>query len=353
MNFKFNHRKISGVLAVVPQNEIRFEDEMHNYSFSEKQSLKLKKVMGYDRHRVVEGNVCVSDLCIYGLKYLINQGLIEKDEIDAMILVTQTPDYVMPPTSNVIQGRLDMKEDMMCIDVNQGCAGYIIGLMQSFDLLNHEGVKKIVLLNADILSRKTSKRDRNSYPLIGDAATITIIEKNVQDNMIFANLKMDGTRNEALIVPAGGLRIPPTIETSIEKEDEGNFRSLEQLKMDGIEVFNFVQNDVPPLIDSLLEFSKVKKDDVDYFMFHQPNRFMLQKLADKLDVSYEKMPNNIVENFGNSSGATIPVNICFNLAEKLIENSYRVCLAGFGVGLTWSSMIMEIGKLDFCKIIEY
>jgi 3-oxoacyl-[acyl-carrier-protein] synthase III len=353
MNFTFDHRRISGVLAVVPENEIRFEDELSNYSFSEKQSLKLKRIMGYNRHRVVNGNVCVSDMCIFGLNYLFDQGLLAKDEIDAMILVTQTPDYFLPPTSNVIQGKLGLKEDMMCIDINQGCAGYIIGLMQAFDLLHHESVQKVVLLNADILSRKTSKRDRNSFPIIGDAATITVVEKSDQKNTVYSNLKMDGSKSEVLIIPAGGLRIPASLETSVEKEDEGNFRSLEHLKMDGTAVFNFVQSEVPPMIDSLFEFAGSSLQDADYFLFHQPNRFMLEKLADKLGVSYEKLPNNVVENFGNSSSATIPLNVAFNLGEKILENSYQVCLAGFGVGLTWGSMLMEIGNLDFCSIIDY
>lgn len=354
MNFKYQNKRISGILAVLPENEVKFDDEVGNYNFSEKQSMKLKRVFGYEKHRIVNEDTCVSDLCIFGLKHLIDEGLLHKDEIDALILITQTADYFMPPTSNVIQGALGMKQDMICLDITQGCAGYLIGLMQAFDLLDHDEVKKVALLNADVLSRKTSKRDRNSYPIIGDAATVTIIEKGAQDNPITANLKMDGIRSGVLIIPAGGMRTPSTAQTAIQEMDEdGNYRSLDHLKMDGSAVFNFVQSEVPPMIESLYEWSGCTKEDTDYFMFHQPNKFMLQKLADKLGVSYEKMPNNIVENCGNSSSATIPLNMAFNLGEKLIENSYKICLAGFGVGLTWSSMLMDIGKLDFCKTIEY
>lgn len=354
MNFRYRNKRISGILTVLPKNEVAFEDEVENYNFSVKQSMKLKKVMGYDKHRIVDEDTCVSDLCIFGLKHLIDKGLLEKDEIDALILVTQTPDYFMPPTSNVIQGELGLKQDMICLDINQGCAGYLVGLMQAFDLLEHDSVKKVVLLNGDVLSRRTSKQDRNSYPLIGDAASVTIVERDSRDTAVYANIKMDGSGSKALIIPAGGIKMPATAETGkLEMDEAGNYRSLDNLRMNGEAVFNFVITEVPPLVDSLLEEAEFSKDKVDYFMFHQPNRFMLQKLADKMDVPHEKLPSNIVENFGNSSGATIPTNITFNLGEKLLEDSYKICLAGFGVGLTWASMLMEIGELEFCNIIEY
>jgi 3-oxoacyl-[acyl-carrier-protein] synthase III len=123
--------------------------------------------------------------------------------------------------------------------------------------------------------------------------------------------------------------------------------------MKGDEVFNFVQTAVPPMIMDLLEYSGCNKESVDYFMFHQPNKFMLQKLADKMSVPYDKMPNNIVENFGNASGVTVPTAITFNLGQKLLAEKYKVCFAGFGVGLTWSSILTDLGPLDFCEMIDY
>ena len=107
------------------------------------------------------------------------------------------------------------------------------------------------------------------------------------------------------------------------------------------------------MIESLLSFANVSRDNVDYFMFHQPNRFMLQKLADKMRIPYEKMPSNVVEQFGNSSGVTIPVAIAFNLGKELISSRYTMCLAGFGVGLTWSSMLIRLGEMSFCEMIDF
>lgn len=353
MNFKFHNKKISGILTVLPANEVRFEDEMHNYNFSAAKSLKLKLAMGYDKHRIVQNDVSVSDLCVYGIQYLLDRNLIKKDEIDALILVTQSPDFFMPPTSNVIQGRLGLKSDIFCLDINQGCAGYEVGLIQSFMLLEQDCMQKVVLLNADILSRKVSKRDRNSHPLVGDGASVTVVEKSVDNNTIFCNLKMDGSNADVLMIPAGGFRLPSSPETALMIEDQnGNFRSKDNLVMKGDLVFNFVQVEVPPMIEELMKFGCCSKEDVDFFMFHQPNKFMLQKLADKLGVSYEKMPSNIVENFGNASGVTVPTTITYNLGKKLLDSRYKICMAGFGVGLTWSSILADMGPLSFCELID-
>ena len=354
MNLTFHNKSITGILTVLPANEVKFEDEIENYNFSFAKSLKLKMAMGYNKHRIIEAGVTISDLCVYGLNYLFDNELLKKEDIDALILVTQSPEYFMPPTSNIIQGKIGLKQDMICMDINQGCAGYVIGLFQAFMLLEQKEINKVILLNADLLSQKVSKRDRNSNPLIGDGASITIVEKSVKPNTIYANIKMDGTGFDALIIPAGGFKTPSTAETAKMVEDSsGNFRSLDNLVMKGDDVFNFVQREVPPMINALLFSAHIDKLAVDYYMFHQPNKFMLNKLADKLEVPREKMPSNIVENFGNASGVSIPTAISFNLGERLTNESFLICLAGFGVGLTWASLLIQMECLKFNKIIDF
>ena len=354
MNFTFRGKRISGLLAVLPAHEQAFVDDMRNFDFPQARSLKLKQVMGYDRHRLVEDGVCVSDLAVFALQHLFDRDLLDRDGFDALILVTQSPDHFMPPTSNIVQGRLGLKHDLFCLDINQGCAGFVIGLIEAFMLLEQESVRRVVLINADVISRKTSPKDRNSYPLVGDAATVTIVERDADAGTIEASVKMDGTRNQALMIPAGGFRMPSTAETA-ELQDVGdnNLRAKDHLTMDGSAVFNFVQVEMPPLIEALLERTATPLESLDYLLCHQPNRFMLQKLADKLKVPHAKVPMNIVEHFGNSSGATIPVAIAFNLAQRLASESLHVCLAGFGVGLTWSSMLMKLGPLAFCEQVDF
>jgi len=354
MDLLFKDKKITGILTVLPKKVVKFEDEIENYSFSPAKSMKLKLAMGYKEHRIAEEGQTSLDFCEAGLTYLFENNLLNKGEIDALLFVSQSPDFFVPPTSNLIHGHLDMKHDMICMDINQGCAGFELGLIQAFLLLEQPQIKKVVLLNADILSPKVSARDRNSNPLIGDAASVTIVEKSSTPNTIHANIKMDGTGALAINIPAGGFRMPSSEETAEMLEDEaGNFRSKDNLVMQGDAVFNFVQREVPPMIEHLFEQASITKDDVDWYMFHQPNKFMLNKLADKLDVPREKMPSNIVENFGNASGVTVPTNISYNLGDELVNGSKKLCMAGFGVGLTWASIYMEVGNLSFNKIIEF
>jgi 3-oxoacyl-[acyl-carrier-protein] synthase III len=354
MNFIFRQKRLTGILTVIPANERSFVEDMKHFNFAESRSLKLQQVMGYNKHRLVRPGVCVSDLAVFGLEHLFEKGLIARNGFDALIVVTQTPDYFMPPTSNVIQGRLGLKQDVFCMDINQGCAGFVIGLIQAFLLLEQPALKRVILINADVLSRKTSPQDRSNFPLIGDAASISLIERDTEDSSIHANLKMDGGRRDALIIPAGGLRTPSTPETAVLADlGDGNRRAEDHLHMDGSDVFNFVQLEIPQLIVDLLAASGDSISTIEYFLFHQPNRFMLEKLADKMKVPYAKMPSNVVEHFGNSSSATIPIVMAFNLAAQLKTGHCKVCLAGFGTGLTWASMLMRLGGLSYCEMLDY
>ncbi|HZK60520.1 MAG TPA: ketoacyl-ACP synthase III [Anaerovoracaceae bacterium] len=286
------------------------------------------------------------------MKHLIDKGLIKKEDIGAVIVVTITPDYFVPHVSNILQGKFDLPKEVFCLDISQGCSGFLVGLMQAYMLLDILRDKKVLLINVDVLSKKVSKRDRNSYPLIGDAATITIIENDNSVKDIFFNIYMDGARGEALIIPAGGSKLACSVETAImEDQGDGNLRSQDNLKMNGAEIFNFVQKEVPPMIEETLLFAGEEKNNIDWYLFHQPNKFMLQKLADRIGVPREKVFMNIVENYGNPSGASIPINIIHNLTEDLLCNKRLCCLSAFGGGLSWGAMIMELGELDFSELV--
>jgi 3-oxoacyl-[acyl-carrier-protein] synthase III len=354
MKLKFYNKKITGIISILPKNKVYFKNEINNYNFSKKQSLKLAKIMGYSARRVVNEKTSVSDLCVFGLNYLFKNKLLKRDKIDALVLITQSPDYFLPPTSNVISGKINLRSDVICLDINQGCAGYEVGLIQAFMLLEQKNISKVIVLNADVLSKKVSIKDRNSRPLIGDGATITIVEKSKANEEINAYIKMDGKKYDSLIIPAGGFKQQSNSNTKKLKKDKfGNSRSLENLLMKGDDIFNFVITKVPEMLKTIYKDLKINKKYFDYYFFHQPNKFILEKLANKIEIPNSKLPSNIVENFGNGSGITVPLNICFNLGNKATKKKYKVCLGGFGVGLTWSIIVCNIKKLSFCKIIEF
>lgn len=354
MRLQYQGKSVRGILTIVPSYQSQFENEAANYDFTEAQRVQLKSIMGYNTHRIVNrDDICVSDMCLFGMDYLFRKNLLRRDEIDAVILVTQTPDYLVPPTSCVIHGRAGLRPDVFCMDINQGCTGFIVGLIQAFMLLDQESIRKVVVLNADILSRKVSFRDKNSFPLIGDAASVTLVEKGNSATVIHANLRNDGTRYDAMIIPAGGLRLPSSLATSqLESDEQHGLRAKDHLVTKGDLLFNFVQTEVPPMIHDLLAAAGKKIEEVDYFMFHQPNKFTLQKLASKLKVDANRLFHNVVENFGNPSSVSIPAVITYNGSPMLTSASRILCLAGFGVGLSWSSMLLKMGPLEFCEILE-
>lgn len=353
MRIRFADFAIRGVQLVLPTHEVSFDDEVGSYNFPPHQSAKLKLVMGYDRRRVVASDVTSSDLVVAGFQDLAARGLLDLDTIDALVVVTQTPDYLIPGTSYIIQGRLGLPQDMLCLDLNQGCAGYIVGLFTAFSLLGSGNFRRVALVNVDVVSRLVAVADRNSRPIVGDAASITVVEAASGHGPIYGNLKVDGKNWDALMVPAGGMKIRPSLQTAVPATDaNGNARALDNLVMKGDAVFNFVMQEVPPMIEALLADSGIAKESVDHFVFHQPNPFMLKKLAEKLEVARCKMPMDLVPRYGNSSGVSIPAVLCSSFERSYFDQPRLMCLGGFGVGLTWGSMLMPVRDLAFLNTLE-
>ncbi len=352
MQTLFKGKRISSILGVLPQTVVPFEDEVDNYDFPAKQTLRLKKVMGFKQHRLAKESSSVSDFAVYGLNYMLNHDWIKREDIGGVIVVTLCPDHFVPHISSIVQGECGLERDIICLDIAQGCCAFLIGLMESFMLLEHMNGKKIVLINGDVLSHKVSKKDRNDFPLIGDGTTITVVENDPSAADIYYEMHMDGGRREALIIPAGGFRMKSTPETAVMNDvGDGNRRALDHLHMDGSGVFNFVQTEVPPMIEHVLKETGESVESIDYFLFHQPNKFMLQKLGEKIGIPFEKLPMDIVENYGNPSGASIPFVTVHSLREQLKENSYKCCLSAFGSGLAWGAMVMNLGNLANCEMV--
>ena len=351
----FKNKQISAVLSVIPDNVVDFMDEADNYSFSESQMKKLKKVMGFDKRRVASEGSTVCDYAIYGIKQMLSDGVFKEDEIGAIIVTATQPDYFIPPMSNIIQGSFEFDQDTICIDISQGCCGYIVGLNYSFMTLDAIKDKKVLLISGDMLSSKVSKRDRASRPITGDAVTISVIENTDYDNEVHCILKNNGKAAFSVYIPAGGTKIPITPETVIEKEDEfGNWRGLQHLCMQGDLVFNFIINDAPVMIEELLAKANENISNVDYFICHQSSVFTLKKLRERLGVDKNRLPNDIVPIYGNSSSATIPVTLCHHYDNMFADNDkLRVVFAAFGTGLSLGAVLMDVNKFKYCKFLEY
>jgi 3-oxoacyl-[acyl-carrier-protein] synthase-3 len=351
MKAAFSNVRIAGVLGVVPGNVSRFDDEIENYSQAPANSRKLKIAMGYGEHRVAEPGVTTSDLACRGLRHLIDSGMLDPSEIDGIFFVSQTPDYLLPATSAYIHGRFGFAKDVYCVDINDGCCGYIKGLYEASAFLTVTNARRVILIAGDVLSVKVSIHDRNSYPLVGDAATITILERNPDAAPLDIEIFNDGQGYDKLMIPAGGARMPASDETAeFVADEDGNRRALDHLVMQGRDVFAFTQTVVPEFILDFMARRQLANEDIDLFLLHQANAFILDRLRTKLGVDKTKLPDQVIRNYGNSSAGTIPMAM---VTDYKNEQKASVLACGFGVGLSWGAALLELEKLNFCELIEY
>lgn len=351
MRARFSDIRIVGVLSVVPSHISRFDDELENYSHPHANSKKLKVTMGYDQHRVASSGVTTSDLACFGIRSLFSDHGVDPASIGGVFFVSQTPDYIIPPTSAYIHGRFAFSQDTYCIDINDGCNGFIKALYEASAFLSVTRAKRALIIAGDVLSPRVSIHDRNSYPLIGDAATITVVERTDTLSNLDIEIMNDGRGYDKLMIPAGGARCPSSLVTAeLHVDKDGNRRAADHLVMQGRDVFAFTQTVVPEFMTDFLARRELMPADIDLFLLHQANAFIIDRLRAKLGVPKEKVPDQVIRQFGNSSAGTIPMCIS-NLSP--VQRSVKVLACGFGVGLSWGAALFDLHQLDFCQIIEF
>lgn len=353
MKHVFQNKRISAIICVLPHTIVRYEDELEDYNFPVRQSQMLGNMMDYHTRRQCEPADSVSGYAIQGIQYLLDQNIIHLAEIDAIVVASSSQDYIMPSVSYLLQGHFNLREDVYCCDIVQQCGGYQFGLIQCFMLMDTYGFRKVLLITGEMTSKKVGKHDRNARPIIGDAVSVSIIEPS-DNGPIYTEYHNYGGMADAIMIPAGGLKYPSTPETAIEEKDmTGNYRAKDHFYMDGERVFNFVMTQVPPMLTNLLSESGDTMESIDYFMFHQPNKYMIDRLVSELEIPSEKCFGNIVGIYGNASTATIPLNVCHNIGLEATSKSLRLCLSGFGGGLTCNAIVFTNPKMDHCSIIDY
>ena len=351
----FRHVRIGGIVACAPEIEKCIDDEVELFGGKIEQIERLKRTIGLHRRRVVAPGTTAADLCEAAARRLIDQADIGAEAIDAAICVTQTPDYSQPCNAAVLHGRLELSKGCAAFDVNLGCSGYVYGLWLAHMMVSAGGCRNVLLLAGDTISQLVNPKDRSVAPVFGDGGSATLVQASREEATSWFSLGTDGKGFDKLMVPAGGQRMPCSAETGVEQIDaDGNTRSAENLFMDGAEVFNFSITEEPESVRQLLAFANVNVDAVDYFVFHQANRYILSNIAKRLKIDPSKVPMKTIEQFGNQSSASIPFALCGELYEALkASNSMRLLLSGFGVGLSWASALMEVEGLKVCEVIEY
>ena len=342
------------MVTAVPANKRSVDDEIDNYGGDRAQIERIKKTIGLRERYVVDAETTSADLCETAARTLFSDTGLAASDLDGVIMVTQTPDYFQPATACVLHGRLGLKEDCAAFDVNLGCSGYVYALWLAAMMIESGGCGKVLVLAGDTISRCVNPRDRTVAPLFGDAGSATLIEGSPDAEASFYDLKTDGKGFEHIIVPAGGFRRPHSEATARETTDEGGIvRAPDNLHMNGAEVFNFSLKVEPKALRGIVEFAGVALEEVDAFVLHQANRYIIGNIARRLKVPPEKMPAGTVERYGNQSCASIPGTLCDALGERATKERLRMVFSGFGVGLSWASCFLVTDKLATCRVVTH
>lgn len=305
----------------------------------------MKRVLfgtGIRNRRVASDGVCGSDFAYEAASHLLREEAIDRDSIDLLIMCTQTPDYFLPTTACVLHERLSLKQSCACFDINLGCSQYVYALSVAHSMITAGVATLALVLTGDTVTRTLHPHDRAVVPLMGDGGSATLVGPTpLGQGFLGFKLGTDGSGHRHLMIPAGGFRRPHSVETAQETTDgDGNVRSQDTLYMNGAAIFHFSISVVPPTIYELLAELGLGMEQIDLFLFHQANKYMLDYLVRKLKIPPEKT-FYFLEEVGNTSGSTLPIVLREAWSAGKIGPGKRVLLIGFGVGLSWAATVIR------------
>jgi 3-oxoacyl-[acyl-carrier-protein] synthase-3 len=292
---------------------------------------KVVAMAGVNERRVVDGTTCSTDLCLHAADALLHRLGWQRDSIDGLIMVTQTPDYFMPSSSSVAHKRLGLAEHCAAFDVGLGCSGYPYGLWLAWMMLGGGGLQRVLLLHGETPTRYAAESDRAVSLLFGDAGSATALERDegAAATKAYFALRTDGTGCDDLIIEAGGFR------DRFSKEPSSHF-----VRMNGANVFNFTIKAVPPLIQETLGLAGRAIEDVDYYVLHQSNRFIIKHLMTTCALPAERVPI-VLDRFGNSGGPSVPLTVTQGLPDAGRRPLWMM-LIGYGAGLSWGAALVRL-----------
>jgi 3-oxoacyl-[acyl-carrier-protein] synthase-3 len=340
--------EIAGIAAALPKRVI---DNL-NFSdfFTEKEAKSVIKLTGIAQRRMADEGTCASDFCYAAAEKLIKTMNIDRSEIDALIFTTQAPDYRMPATGVTLQHRLGLPKTTLAFDLPLGCSGFVYGLSIAFNLCIQPQFNQVLILDGE--SKLRPKTDKAMSLLFSDGGTTTLIRKTDRRNPTYLSLHSDGSRWQALHMPAGGCRKPTSLETlKMKKRKDGSIRSDEHGTMDGAAVFEFTITDVPRDIKNTVTRAQTTFDDIDYFIYHQANKFITDHLSKKLKIPRDKIIYSL-HRFGNTSSFSIPLTIVTELNTQLNGTKKKLLMSGFGIGLSWGTIVTEVDNCIICDLLE-
>ena len=326
-----NGVEVKGIACAIPKQHYDLVEYVPNL-LNEKTAKRMAKGTGFASLRITPDAMTTADLVAEAAKPVLADT--NRDNIGALVFVTQTPDYVLPATSHVLQERLGLRQDTFCLDINEGCSGYVTGLYTAAMLAKQQSTD-VLLLCGDTISKLTSPDDRATRCIFGDAGTATLVSTEGMNNIPFA-FSSYGERADAIVM-----------ENSRHRKVESP-KNSGYLYLDGEAIMEFALNDTLEMIKQFISEMALSKDDITLYACHQANKLILNSLADALKVDREKVPFTAAE-IGNESSASIPLV----LTQKFGEADMKCTLcAGFGVGLSVGLALADFSSTKFYGVSE-
>lgn len=308
--------------------------------FPERDVKKMANKIGVHSRHIVSKNETALDLAeSVCLKLFKNY---DKNKIDFLILCTQSPDYYLPTSACILQKRIGLTNNVGAFDINQGCSGFVYGLTIAKGFIASGVATNILLVMSDTYSKHINKQDLGNRIIFGDGASAIMIEAS-NDNRKIGEfvLGTNGEGFENLIVPNGGMKCRFDYDAETVVGQRNDKRTNNDLYMNGSEIFYFVSKEIPKVINEVLSKNKLQKEDINFYLFHQANRYMIDFLAKKLKIPKNKYYNDI-EDIGNTVSSTIPIAFKRCLDKDLIKKGDKIVLCGFGVGYSWGAVVIEV-----------
>jgi 3-oxoacyl-[acyl-carrier-protein] synthase III len=347
---RFTGVRVAGIASAAPAGFVSTSETAASAGVSPEDAAKITASTGIERRHIAPPGLCTSDMAYSAAERLMADLGWEASSVDALIFISQTPDYHVPATACCLHARLGLSKRCAAFDVNLGCSGYVYGLWLAAQMCS-TGADRVLLLVGDTASWSCSPLDRSVTFLFGDAGTATAIARDATAGPMVFSLGTDGSGQSFIMQPGGGFRnrVAPA---SFERRpgDDGNVRGELDTYMNGAEVFAFTLREVPGMIKGVLEAAGWTIDDVDAFVPHQANAFMLQHLAKRMKIRPEKLILDL-EEFGNTSSASIPLALNHRLQQPLSIGSMNLVLAGFGVGWSWGAVAFSGGPMAMPDIV--
>jgi 3-oxoacyl-[acyl-carrier-protein] synthase-3 len=324
----------------LPANVLTNEDLAND--FGDWTPDKIKNKTGISSRHIVNQETII-DLAVSATNKLLIENQIDKNIIDFVILMTQTPDYILPTSACIIQDKLGLNKNIGALDINLGCSAYVYALALINSMISSGMAKNVLLITSETYSKHIHKLDKSVRTLFGDAASASFIsgnENGLSAEIGISTLGTDGSGWNKLIIPSGGGALPRSNETAKEFQDGEYIRSKDNLYMDGPGIMSFTLDVVPKSIKEVLIKNNLSMENIDLFIFHQASIFILNYFKKSLKIPEEKFVVEI-EDIGNTVSSTIPIALKRSIDKGRIKKNMKIILVGFGVGLSWGATILK------------